>query len=160
MVLRSVAVLWAPCRRRRHKCSVIRCPGVQRFQRPRALVLVSHSSLQPLPLDITSSQVVYLDVGTPCAPAWVAGDLVPWCMIFSEVMRASGIFVPEPPPLEVTFSRLMCSGVGEPRTARRAGLGVTLPCSPAGAGGLVAPVCWIPGPPLVWVVGKGGQAER
>ena len=35
-------------------------------------------------------------------------------------------------PLEVTFSRIMCSDVGGSRMARRAGLGVILPCSPAG----------------------------
>ena len=34
----------------------------------------------------------------------------------------------------------LCSGVGASRTARRAGLGVTFPCSLAGAGGLVGPV--------------------
>ena len=62
-----VAVRCAPCLRRRHNCSVIRCPGVQRFWRPRALVLVSSSSLNPLPLDITCPQVVCPDVGTPCA---------------------------------------------------------------------------------------------
>ena len=34
----------------------------------------------------------------------------------------------------------LCSGVGASSMARRAGLGVTLPCSPAGAGRLVGPV--------------------
>ena len=38
----------------------------------------------------------------------------------------------DPLPLEVTFSRIMCSHVGGPRMARRAGLGVMFPCSPAG----------------------------
>ena len=122
-------------------------------------MLVSALSLDPLPLDITCSQVVFPDVGTPCALPWVPCDLVPWCMIFLEVMRAGGTLVPGLPRWEVTFSRRMCSCVQEPRTARRAGLGVTLPCSPAEAGGLVRPVCWAPGPPLVWLVGKGGQAE-
>ena len=136
--------------------SVICCPGVQHSRRPRTLVLVSHSSLNPLPLDITCSEVVCRDVGVPCALSWVPCDLVPWCMIFSEVMRAGGTFVPGPPSWEVKFSRLMCSGVGGLRTMRRAGLGVTLPCSPAGAGGLVGPVCWAPDPPLVWLAGKGG----
>ena len=122
-------------------------------------MLVAHSSLNPLPLDITCSQVVRPDVGTPCALPWAPCDLLPWCMIFSEVMCDGSTFVTGPLPWEVTFSRLMCSGVGEPCTALRAGLGVTLPCSPARAGGLVGPVCWAPGPPLVWHVGKGGQAE-
>ena len=124
-------------------------------------MLVSHSSLYSPPLDITCSQVVCPDVGTPCALPWTPCDLVPWCMIFSDVKRAGGTFVPGPPPWEVTFSRLMCSGVGEPRMARQAGLGVTFPCSPAGACVLVVPVCWAasPGPPFVWLMGKGGQAE-
>ena len=158
---RAVAVLRAPCRRCRHKRSVIGCPGVQLSQRPRALVLVSHSSLNPRPLDITCSQVVCPDVRTPCVLLWAPCDLVPWCMIFSEVMRASSTFVPGPPPWEVTFPRLMCSCVRECRMARRAGLSVTFWCSPAGAAGLVGAVCWAasPGPPRVWLVGKGGQAE-
>ena len=156
----SVAIFWAPCRRCRHKCSVIRCPGVQRFRRQRALVLVSQSSLKLLALDISCSQVVCPDDGTPCAVPWVSRDLLPWCMIFSETMRAGSTFIPGPPPWEVKFSRLLCSGVGEPRTARRAGLRVTFPCSPAGAGGLVGAVCWAPGPPFVWLVRKGGQTER
>ena len=123
-------------------------------------MLVSHSSLNPLPLDITCSQVVCHDVGTSCALPWVLRDLVPWCMIFSEVMRSGGTFVPGPPPWEVTFARLMSFGVGELRTARRAGLGVTFPCSPAGAGRLFGPVFLAPGPPLVWLVGNGAQTER
>ena len=85
-------------------------------------MLVSHSSLSPLLLDITCSQVVCLDVGTPCALPWAPCDLVPWGMIFLEVMRAGGTFVPGPLPWEVTFSRLMCSGVREPGMAR-GGLG-------------------------------------
>ena len=123
-------------------------------------MLVSHSSLNPWPLDIRCSQVVCPDIGTPCALPWAPRDLVLWGMIFSEVMRADGTFVPGPPPWEVTFSRLVCSGVGEPRTARRAGPSVTSPCSPTGARGLVGPVCWAPGPSLLSLVGKGGQAER
>ena len=55
-------------------------------------MLVSNSSLPPLPLDITCSQVVRADVGTPCALPWAPHDLVPWCMISSEVMRAGGTF--------------------------------------------------------------------
>ena len=61
-------------------------------------MLVSHSCLNPLPLDITCSQVVCPDVGTPCALPWAPRDLVPWCMIFSEVMLAGGTFVPGPRP--------------------------------------------------------------
>ena len=38
----------------------------------------------------------------------------------------------DPPPLEVTFSKIMCSDVGGSRMARRAVLGVIFPCSPAG----------------------------
>ena len=34
----------------------------------------------------------------------------------------------------------LCSGVAASHTARRAGLVVTFPCSPAGAGGLVGPM--------------------
>ena len=134
---------------------MIRCLGVQRLLRPCALVLVSHSSLNLLPLATTCTQVVCPDAGTPCALPWVSRDLVPWCMIFSEVMRAGATFVLGPPHWEVTFSWLMCSGVGVPRTARPAELGVTFPCSPAGAGGLAGPVCWAPGPPLVRLVEKG-----
>ena len=139
----------------------VRCPGVQLSRRPRALVLVSYLSLNPLPLDITCSQAMCPDVGTPCALPWAPRDLLPWCMIFSEVMPAGGTFVPGPPPWEVTYSRLTCSRVGEPRMARRAGLGVTFPCLPAGAGGLEGPMCWTasPGQPLVWLVRKGGQAK-
>ena len=116
-------------------------------------MLVTHFSLNPLPLDITCSQVVCPDVGIPCALPGAPRDLVLCCMIFSKVMRAGGTFVPGPPTCEETCSRLMCLGVGEPRTARLAGLGVTLLCAPAGAGGLVGPVCWAPGPPLVWLAG-------
>ena len=124
-------------------------------------MLLSHSSLNPLPLDITCSQIVSPDVGTASVLLWAPCDLVPWCMISSEVMCAGGTFVPEPPPWEVTFSRLMCCGIKEPRMARRAWLGVILPCSLAGAGGLMGPVWWAasPGPSRVWLVGKGGQAE-
>ena len=122
-------------------------------------MVVSHSSLNPLTLDKTCSLVVCPDIGTPCVLQCPPRDLVAWCMILSEVMCAAGTFVPGPPPWEVAFSRLMCSGVREPRMARRAGLGVTLLCLPAGAGGLVGPVCLAPGPPNVWLVGKGGQAE-
>ena len=57
-------------------------------------MLVSHSSLNPLPLDITWSQVVCPDVGTRCALPWAPRDLVPWCMIFSEDMCGGGTFVP------------------------------------------------------------------
>ena len=117
-------------------------------------MLVSHWSLKPLPLDITCSQVVCPDVGTPRSLPWAPRDLVAWCMIFSEVMRAGGTFVPGPSPWEVTFSRLMWYGVGELDTAWRAGLGVTLTCSAAGAGGLLRPVCWAPGAPPVWLVGN------
>ena len=77
-----------------------RCPRVRLSRRPRALVLVSHSSLHPLPLDIICSQVVCPDVGTPCALQWAPPDLVPWCMIFPEVIRPGGTFVPGPPPWE------------------------------------------------------------
>ena len=38
----------------------------------------------------------------------------------------------DPLPLEVTFSRIMCPDVGGSRMTRRAGLGVTFPCSSAG----------------------------
>ena len=38
----------------------------------------------------------------------------------------------DPLPLEVTFSRIMCSDVGGSRMARRGALGVIFPCSPAG----------------------------
>ena len=144
-LLHSVAVLWALCRLCRHKCSVIWCPGVQRLQRPCAVVLVSSSSLNLLPLGISCTQVVCPDAGTPCALPWVSRDLVPWCMIVLEVMRAGAKSVAGPPPWQVTFLWLMCFGVGVPRTARCAGLGVTYPCLPAGAGGLVGPVCWTPG---------------
>ena len=89
---------------------------------------VSHSSLNPLPLHITCPQIVCPDVVTPCALPWAPRDLVTWCTIFSEVMRAGSTYVPGPPPWELTFCRLMCSGVGELRMARRAGLSVTLPC--------------------------------
>ena len=85
------------------------------------------TSLKLMPLDITCTQVVCPDAGTPCALPWVTRDLVSWSMIFSRVMRAGGFRV--------------CSGFGAPRTARRAGLGVTLLCLPAGAGGLVGSVC-------------------
>ena len=108
-----MAVLSACHRCRRHKRSVIQCPRVQRSQRPRALVPVSHSSLNPLPLDTTCSQVVCPDIGTPCALPWAPRDLVLWCMIFSKVMPAGVTFVPGPPPREVTFSRpdvLWCQG--------------------------------------------------
>ena len=117
---------------------------------------------QPPALDITCSQNVCPGVGTPCVLLWVPCDLVPCCMIFSEVMHGGGTFVSGPPFWEVTFSRLMCSCVGVRRMARQAGLGVTFPFLPAGAAGLVGPVCWAasPGPPRVWLVGKGGQAER
>ena len=118
-------------------------------------MLVSRSSLNLLPLDTTCTQVVCPDAGTPCAVPWVSRDLVPWCMIFSEVMRAGGTFVPGPPPWEVKFSWLMCSGAGVPRTARRAGLRVTFPVSLAGASGLICPVCWAPGTPLVRLARKG-----
>ena len=37
----------------------------------------------------------------------------------------------DPLPLEVTFSRIMCSDVGGSRTTRRAGLGVIFLCSSA-----------------------------
>ena len=94
-------------------------------------MLVSHWSLNPLLLETTCSQVVCPDVGTPCALPWAPRDVVPWCMISSEVMRPGGTFIPGPPPWEVTFSRLMCSGFEKPRMARRAGLGVTFPCLPA-----------------------------
>ena len=127
-------------------------------------MLVSDSSLKPLPLDITCPQVVCPGVGTLCALPRVSRDLVPWCMIFLEAMHASGTFVPGPPPWEVISSRPMCSGVREPRTAQQAGLGVTFPCALVGAGWLVGPVCWAPCPPLVWLVGneisKGGQTGR
>ena len=95
----------------------------------------------------------------PSAPTYLPPE--PWFMIFSEIMRAGDTFVPGFPPWEVTFSRLMCSGVGEPRMVRWAGLGVTFQCSPVGASGLMGPVFWAasPGPPPVWLVGKGGQAE-
>ena len=69
-------------------------------------MLVSNSSLNPLPLVITCSQVVCPDVGTPSVLLWAPCDLVPWGMIFSEVMRAGGTFVPGPPPWEITFSGL------------------------------------------------------
>ena len=92
---------------------------------------VLHSSLSPLPLDIICSHLVCSDVGTPCLLPWAPLDLVPYCIIFSEVMRAGRTFVPGPPPWEVTFSRLMCSGVRETRMVRLAGLGVKFPCSPA-----------------------------
>ena len=35
-------------------------------------------------------------------------------------------------PLEVTFSRIMCSDAGRSRMTQRAGLGVIFPCSSAG----------------------------
>ena len=53
---------------------------------------------------------------------------------------------------------LWCQGTpyGVAGWARR-----NIPCSPAGAGGLVDPVCWAasPGPPRVWLEGKKGQAD-
>ena len=122
-------------------------------------MLESHSSLNPLPLDIKCTQVVRPDVRSPCALPWAPRDLVPWCMILLVVIRTGGKFGLGPLPWEVTFSRLMCSVVGEPRIGVGLGLGVTVLCSPEGAGRLVGPVCWAPGPPLVWLVGKGGQAE-
>ena len=103
-------------------------------------MLVSHLSLNPLHLDITCLQTVCPDIRTPCVLPWALCDLVPWCMIFSEVMRAGGTFVSGPPPWEATFLMFMCSGVREPRMAPRARLGVTFPCLPAGDGGLVGPV--------------------
>ena len=54
-------------------------------------MLVSHSSLNLLPLDKTCSQIVCPDVGTPSVLLWV-----PWCMILSEIMRAGRSFVPAP----------------------------------------------------------------
>ena len=45
----------------------------------------------------------------------------------------------DPLPLEVTFSRIMCSDAGGSRMTRRAGFGVTFPCS---SGGPVGPACW------------------
>ena len=124
-------------------------------------MLVLHSPLNPLPLDIACSQVVCPDVATPFALLSAPHDLVPWCLILSEVMHAGHTFVPGPPPWEVTFSRLMYSGVGEPHMVQRAGLGPTFSCLSAVAGRLVGPVCWpaSPGPPLDWLVGEGGQAE-
>ena len=83
-----------PSCRCRHKRAVIRCPGVKLCRGPRTLVLVSHLSLNPLPLDITCSQAVCPDVGTVCVLLWAPCDLVPCCMIFSEVMRAGGTFAP------------------------------------------------------------------
>ena len=71
-------------------------------------MLVSYSSLNPLPLDKTCPQVVCPDVGTPCTLPQVSCGLVPWCMIFLEVMHASGTFVPGFPPWEVISSRPMC----------------------------------------------------
>ena len=53
-------------------------------------MLVSQSSLNPMPLDITCLQVVCPDDRTPCALPWASRDLVPWCTIFSEVMRTGG----------------------------------------------------------------------
>ena len=104
-------------------------------------MLVSDLSLNPLCSDITCSQIVCPDVRTPCFLLWAPCDLVPRCMIFSGFMCAGGTFVPGPPPWEVTFSRLMCSVVEEPRMARGNGRGVTFLCSPAGAGELVGHVC-------------------
>ena len=60
-------------------------------------MLVSQLSLNLLPLDITCSELVWPDVGTPCALPWAPQDLVPWGTIFSEVMCAGGTFVPGPP---------------------------------------------------------------
>ena len=48
------------------------------------------TSLNLLPVDMTCTEAVCPDAGTPCALPWVTRDLVPWCMIFSEVMRAGG----------------------------------------------------------------------
>ena len=61
---------------------------------------------------------------------------VPYCAVScGPVMWA---LVPQ-----CTFCRLgwpgLCSGVGAFHSARQAGLSVTIPCSPAGAGGLVGP---------------------
>ena len=68
----------------------------------------------------------------------------------------------DPLPLEVTFSKNMCSDVTESRMVRPAGLGVIFTCSPAGDGGPVGLVCCAAplGPPGVWLEGTGGQAER
>ena len=68
----------------------------------------------------------------------------------------------DPLPLEVTFSRIMCADVGESRMAPLAGLGVIFPCSLGGAGGPVGLVWWAAalGRTRLWLVGKGGQAER
>ena len=93
--------------------------------------------LNLLSWDITCTQVVCPDAGPLCALPWVTGDLVTWCMIFSGVMRAGGF-----------------------QGARRAGLGITVPCSPAGASGLVGFVGCAPGPPRVWLAGEGVRRKE
>ena len=123
-------------------------------------MLVSHSSLNPLALNIACSQIVCPDVRTRCVLLWAPCDLMPWCMIFSEVMRAGGTFVPGrpwTPPPEVTFSRLMCSGVGEPCTAQRAGLGVIFSCSPSGPGIPWVSYVWLH--PLVHLMSRLSERE-
>ena len=71
----------------------------------------------------------------PCLAGSLAGVSVPQCGVRRVEWLGS------------------CSGVGASRPARRAGLGLTLPCSPARAGGLAGPV-WRPLGPLR-VPGRG-----
>ena len=129
---------------------------------PRSLTLIAFRPTGNVP-SATFSQVLSAEVA-PVAPLWVTCDLVPWCINFwgscvSARMAHSSL---DPLPLVVTFYRIMCSDVGTSRIARRAGLGVIFPCSPAGAGGHLGLVCWVAplGPPCVRLVGKRGQAGR
>ena len=74
------------------------------------LVLWCSMPLNPLPWDMTGTRVLCPDAGTPD-------------FLGGHACRR--------------FSGLVCYGVGASRTTGRAGLRVTFPCSPEGAGGLV-----------------------
>ena len=109
-----VAVLWAPCRRRCHNRSVIGCPGVRR-----------PSTLCPGIEHACGLCALTLRPRVRCHGDPRAGVLM-YDFLGGHACRR--------------FSRLMCPGVRASRTARRTGLGVTFPCSPAGAGGLLGSV--------------------
>ena len=82
---------------------------------------------------LSGAMLVLLFVGQLVRPAGCRSCRVPYCAVSCG---SGGVHV----GVLVQFPEFgwpgLCSGAGASRTARQAGLGVTLPCSPAGAGGL------------------------
>ena len=78
----------------------------------RSWTLIAFRAAGNVPL-ATFTQVMCPEVA-PVVPLWAPCDLVPCCITFPEVMRVALVAHSslDPLPLEVPFSRIMCSDVG------------------------------------------------